>query len=77
MPPSRVGTPPSDASADLGAKLLIPLLGARAASSCIAADTSALHELVTMHNLSGGAFGAGSFWVVDVDAARLLRFDSG
>ena len=36
-----------------------------------------LHELVTTHNLSGGAFGAGSFWVVDVDAAKLLRFDSG
>ena len=36
-----------------------------------------LHELVTTHDLSGGAFGAGSFWVVDVDAAKLLRFDSG
>ena len=36
-----------------------------------------LHELVTTHNLSGGAFGAGSFWIVDVDAAKLLRFDSG
>lgn len=36
-----------------------------------------LHELVTTHILSGGAFAAGSFWVVDVDAAKLLRFDSG
>jgi hypothetical protein len=42
-----------------------------------AATGARLHELVTTHNLSGGAFGAGSFWVVDVDAAKLLRFVSG
>jgi hypothetical protein len=42
-----------------------------------AATGTRLHELVTTQDLSGGAFGAGSFWVVDVDAAKLLRFDSG
>ena len=41
-----------------------------------AATGARLHELVTAHSLSGGAFGAGSFWVVDTDAAKLLRFDS-